>query len=246
MSCLLIDSGNSRVKWGWSADSGVEGGTAVGYTDAERISALWAALPAADQVWLTNSAGEQRLQWLQQRITQYWGRQAEVAVTGARWSTLINGYRNPQQLGVDRWLGMVAAWSRLQSAFCLIDCGTAVTVDFVDATGIHQGGNIFPGVGSTMAQLLQHAPHLKKSYRVASGVLLGKSTEEALMAAEEGTEQRISRILEALQQRYGGFELLLTGGAAERLFLEGQFQRFSDLVLEGLSLVAHAKRSGKT
>ena len=59
---------------------------------------------------------------------------------------LRNGYRDPAQLGVDRWLAMCAAWQQFPGSLCVVDAGTAVTIDVVAADGAHSGGLILPGV----------------------------------------------------------------------------------------------------
>lgn len=238
MSCLLIDSGNSRIKWGWGSGCGINDVAAIDSASSRQIPALWSDLPTPDHVWVTNSAGEERLLWLQQQLVEQWGMRAEVAITERQRGRLTNGYREPQQLGVDRWLAMVAAWRRLQSAFCLIDCGTAVTLDFVDAAGQHQGGNILPGLGGTMERLLQRAPHLRESYLEGGGVLLGKSTVEALIPADNGAQEGVNRVLKHVEQHHGAFTLMVTGGGADGLQLEHPFQQINELVLAGLYQVS--------
>ena len=58
---------------------------------------------------------------------------------------LVNGYRDPSQLGVDRWLAMRAALTRQPGPWCVVDAGTATTIDLVAAGGQHLGGVIIPG-----------------------------------------------------------------------------------------------------
>ncbi len=237
MSCLLIDAGNSRVKWGWGSGQDVVGVVAVENAHLQQIPQQWKHEPVPEQIRLCNSAGPERQQQIQQWSTALWGVEATEVTVARHWSGLVNGYRQPQQLGVDRWLGMVAVWSRVQGAFCLVDCGTAVTIDFVDAEGRHQGGNILPGIGSTMEQLLQRAPHLEPHYHRGVGCLLGRSTEEALLPAEKRVEIEIEEAIAAIQSRFGEFELWVTGGAGMQLPVNGvscTIHRSSDLVLQGL------------
>ena len=59
---------------------------------------------------------------------------------------VTNAYAQPEKLGIDRWLGMIACYNLYSSGFCLAGCGTAITVDVVDSTGQHQGGLISPGL----------------------------------------------------------------------------------------------------
>ena len=55
------------------------------------------------------------------------------------------GYEEPQRLGVDRWLGALAG-HHLTGGCCSVDCGSAITVDFVLPGGKHLGGYILPGL----------------------------------------------------------------------------------------------------
>ncbi len=239
---LLIDAGNSRLKWAWADPSGL-GEVSVLSNDAleEALLSAWQGLPVPEQVWFSNSAGRYRQQQIATWVEQLWGGQPTVLKSAVAWRGLTNGYRNPQQLGVDRWLGLVAGWVRTQDAFCLIDCGTAITIDYVDQRGEHQGGVIFPGVGSTLERLLERAPHLKLGEEAHRQRLLGRSTEEGLRDVEEaGAVEAVRQLLWQMEQQYGSCSILLTGGDAERLLsmLSLQTGYFPDLVLEGVLRVA--------
>jgi len=59
---------------------------------------------------------------------------------------VTNAYIEPEQLGADRWMALVGAWSMKQEAACIVDCGTAVTIDVLDDQGQHMGGMIVPGM----------------------------------------------------------------------------------------------------
>ena len=59
---------------------------------------------------------------------------------------LKTGYTKTEQMGIDRWLSMVACWERYQSSLCIVSCGTALTIDLVDSNGNHLGGYILPGI----------------------------------------------------------------------------------------------------
>ena len=66
---------------------------------------------------------------------------------------VTNSYRQPRRLGVDRWVAMIGAWSEFESSCLVVDAGTAVTIDAIDDTGQHLGGQILPGV-ALMARAL--------------------------------------------------------------------------------------------
>ncbi len=92
-----------------------------------------------------------------------------------------------EQLGRDR---LIAAWMAVQlddsAPIIVIDAGTAVTIDYVDAKGVFQGGVIFPGAESNFRQLCEHTdalPNLDRSHRNSSTFLepIGKSTNDAIV-----------------------------------------------------------------
>ncbi len=243
MNTLLIDAGNSRVKWGWGVDQQLEAVSALENGQLQQLPAAWGRQRRAQRVCLCNSAGQESERQIVDAVELHWGLPVEVARPARHWAGLVNGYQRAQQLGIDRWLGMVAAWHRLQSAFCLIDCGTAVTGALLDPGGAHLGGIILPGIGSTMEQLLQRAPHLRQhltplhqqSTTEPAG-LLGRETAMALRAAPDGVERTLEAVLAQLSQAYGAYTLILTGGGAAVLqqTLVGPAVFAGDLVLEGL------------
>src|SRR3546814_5490867 len=70
------------------------------------------------------------------------------ARSSAGWHGLRNAYREPERLGVDRWLAMIAAWHTHRGAACIANAGTALTVDVIDAQGQHLGGIIAAGLAA--------------------------------------------------------------------------------------------------
>src|SRR5690606_16101045 len=79
-------------------------------------------------------------------MTEKWHLQPEFATVTASCAGVQNGYVVPEKLGVDRWLALLAAYTTAAGPCCVVDCGTTITVDFVDRTGRHRGGYIVPGL----------------------------------------------------------------------------------------------------
>jgi type III pantothenate kinase len=163
---------------------------------------------------------------------------------------LRNGYRDPGQLGVDRWLAMCAAWQKFPGPLCVVDAGTAVTVDIVAADGLHSGGLIVPGAALMAAALRRETGDLDRAagpdgehevatiraedrYQLgldtASGIRLG--TVRALAAF-------ISDCLIGLNETDVEAKLIITGGDSARLIrLIGlPAVCVPNLVLDGLAL----------
>lgn len=134
-----------------------------GYDKSNLMNELVRAeLPLTDQVvWLSNVAGEEVASLVSRALDQQGCLGYQFAASRAQQCGVKNGYRLPQQMGVDRWLAMLAAFHlprrALDQPLCVIDCGTALTLDVLDASGQHLGGYIAPGLLSLQAALVEKA-----------------------------------------------------------------------------------------
>ena len=148
-------------------------------------------------------------------------------------------YPDPGQLGTDRWLVMVAARAQGLLPACIIDCGSAITLDVVDEAGLHRGGMILPGLAAQQAGLSQIAPALPEADLNQSAPLLARNTADAVAA---GLLQGTAAAVEGLCARFTaetGLDLptLLTGGDAAHIqpHLQRRATVVADLVLAGLA-----------
>jgi len=154
---------------------------------------------------------------------------------------VVNAYADPSQYGVDRWAALIGSRSLVHDPVCIIDCGTAVTVDLMDAAGRHLGGRIMPGLEMMQQALLQRTAGI---HRIA-----GKVEDFACNTADavsSGTLHMLhAGLIEAItaaRRRLGdSMKTLITGGAAQLLVsLEGMpLMRFEPhLVLKGIHTMA--------
>lgn len=156
---LTIDIGNSRVKWVQFDGGNVKAHGAFAYDKKDLAKQLVRAeVPLRGQsIWMSNVAGVEIAALMSQILDMQPCLNYQFATTQAQQCGVRNGYRQPQQLGVDRWLAMLAAFHLPQRAasqpLCVIDCGTALTLDVLDATGQHLGGYIAPGL-TTLQEVL--------------------------------------------------------------------------------------------
>jgi type III pantothenate kinase len=167
-------------------------------------------------------------------------------------------YADPSRLGVDRWIAVLAAHRLAPGAACVIDAGTAVTFDAVDASGRHLGGLILPGPRLLAAALDRSTSDIGATpapgARPSGLDLLGKSTDTAvgngaMLALTGALERAIAAVDGSLE---GRAKVYLTGGDADalRAWLESEVDLRRDLVLEGLALFLgaspgpHAKSKG--
>jgi type III pantothenate kinase len=161
---------------------------------------------------------------------------------------VVNGYTVPETLGADRWAALIAARHTHSGAVCVIDCGTAITIDLLDASGCHRGGLIAPGIGMMKHALrtatagIGAADGAEQAGASASSIPLARATQEAvssgvLYMARAMLEHAIIDIQAAC-----GVEtaIVMTGGDATRLLPLGGIQPLKepDLVLNGLAILA--------
>jgi type III pantothenate kinase len=163
---------------------------------------------------------------------------------------VTNSYRRPRRIGVDRWVAMIGARAEFRAALCVVDAGTAVTIDAMDRDGVHLGGMIVPGL-AMMADAL-HAntseiPPARKSAAASANDLqvFANTTEGAVqngaLTAISGAVERAVRLMRA-----AGFrpKVVLTGGDASRILklLDASVLHRPNLVLEGLAFMVQSDK----
>ena len=263
MMNALFDIGNTRIKWARLEQSsrppvppdlhdiGVADHTEL---SLEEIAAVnWSDWPPPEQVVVSSVVADEHWRQLQDWCFQHW-RQTPVRVTSAAAGYGIrNAYIQPEELGSDRWAALVGAHHLLYSETCVIDCGTAITVDFLDAAGQHLGGYIIPGLRLMQQSLAQRtdAIPLLSGLETGSGrwrsTEPGKSTAECighgLLMAATGLVEESCRKMK--MQTGKSFHCLLTGGNAEQLAsCLGEGVRLEpNLVLLGLARIAAENHS---
>ena len=161
--------------------------------------------------------------------------QSKIAVVSERVGLVECGYRRVSELGVDRWLAILAGFHRGAGPTVVIDAGSALTVDFVDDSGKHRGGYIAPGISTMRDSLLNNTEGIS-SYATAIGDpgVPGSATGEAV---SKGCFLSAVCLIKYLIKDQAS-NLLLTGGDAQLLlqyFTEAPVY-VEDLVLEGLSV----------
>ena len=148
---FLVDVGSSAIKWcQWENDTATDS-CALLHRDGQyviELSKRWSVLPKPAAVWLASVAPGEHVKRITQLCSEIWGQSANLVQTEAVGFGVVNGYSNPAQLGVDRWLAMIGARQRCVDACCIVDCGTAATVDVMSSNGEHVGGYILPREGT--------------------------------------------------------------------------------------------------
>jgi type III pantothenate kinase len=235
-----IDIGNTRAKYRLIGDDGVSGPTqACAHAD---LPAALHALPL-DQlrvIRIASVAAHDVTDNLIRAIGDQTGARVGLVTSQSHCAGVTNSYAEPQRLGVDRWLGVLAAYNRWRAPCIIIDAGTALKIDVVDADGVHQGGWIVPGLAMLRSSLIAGTAGVRFEARDAPSLALGRSTAEAvqngtLAMAVAWLNTSVSRLL----ADYRDAHVVLCGGdaAALRSYLSFDALDWPDIVLDGLALV---------
>lgn len=236
---LDIDVGNTFLKWRCSAP----GGAAIrGRLLTERLDdGMPAGWPEnVDRVRVASVAGPVVAALISGYCRERWGLEPEFARAGRQTAGVTNSYPEPHRMGVDRWLAMLAAYNLGQGSCCVVDCGSAVTIDFVATDGRHLGGYIVPGLRLMAKSLLANTAEVVADRQLDRFDLApGSDTSSAVFHGINFVFHAIQRqLLERLDRDYPGCRLLITGGDGE-LFrrLAGRGDYLPELVMDGLEWV---------
>lgn len=238
-SKLLVDIGNTRLKWGLSNGLDIMPGETVlnAGTDKAALAQLWRNIPRPGVVAIACVGSLDLAQLVLNIANELWPSvKINFATAQAENFGVKNAYKNPELLGVDRWLGMIAAYHRYQTALCLVGCGTAVTVDVIDAGGQHLGGLICPGLRLMRTALTQNTQQLSLIDEVEFSKGLADCTAAAI---HNGALMAVCGMIEeVLGNQSSNLKLVLTGGDAPLIAfgLTRQAVVEPNLVLKGLAL----------
>jgi type III pantothenate kinase len=245
---LDLDIGNTRIKWRLLDTGG------FGYSEgvAANLVELFDATVSRHSVGRVRVAcvrGGKLLDELIRLLAENGQLQVEVAKVQRQCQGLSVAYEELDRLGVDRWLAMLAAFRDADGACVVVDCGTAVTVDLVEADGRHQGGYIVPGL-RLMPDALTRNTAIRLTGEPAWGLEPGNSTEDAIY---HGALKMLVSLLElTVASELSGLSVsrdelptvYLTGGDAPLIARFARFQslpkaslkQVEGLVFQGLAL----------
>ncbi len=234
MDHLLIDLGNSRAKFALASPSDIE------FLPVSELpqNVLSAIAEAPDRIWLSSVAEHTRTDELCQFMEARWGAPIE-RVEVPRYQHHLSTRYAPGQLGVDRWLALLACADLSPGAALVVDAGTAITLDLLDASKEHVGGYILPGLRMAENALLQGtAIRLPPDTMEVSSDLGATDTAAAI---RQGIAMSVVTLIERLSDRLGKpCRVYLGGGDAHRLseFLTIPHDKVDHLVLRGLARLA--------
>lgn len=243
---LLIDAGNTRIKWAvqrpgqrLGRDSWLASG-AVHHGQVMQLAAHWQALPQAiTHALISNVAGSAMADQLSDLLAA-----AGVPTSALTWFGALpecagvrNGYRHPRQLGSDRFASLVGAHYLFpKEALLIATCGTATTIDALDEHGQFVGGMILPGLGLMAQSLALNTAQLPAVSSESVKHLFADNTQDAIISG--CLIAQVGAITQARQRHASSAaRCIISGGAAAYIApnLPKPCEQIDNLVLIGLA-----------
>jgi type III pantothenate kinase len=228
---LVIDCGNTRAKWGLYDGKAFQKVDAAPLNTLERFEAEIASIAPPVAIVVSHVANRDARASIERAIARF--------AVAPQWITstqsaggIVNRYDDPTKLGTDRWAALVGAWHRYQGASVVVNCGTATTIDRLNAAGEFVGGLIIPSIGLMKKALSENTAKLP----LAEGRYVG-DPRTTLDAIETGCAEATVGAIERARLRAGATaRLFLTGGASDSVagLLMRPIERVEHLTLEGL------------
>jgi type III pantothenate kinase len=254
MSILLVDIGNTRVKWALLRGTRRTGARAIVHRGhATSLRALVRAAPRdVERVVAVCVAGAKLERALAAAVRARFGLRTEFIRSARRAAGVRNAYRDTWRLGADRWVAMIAAHATARARPVLVaSIGTAFTLDAVAGDGRHLGGAIAPGPSTMIESLLSGTRGIRRrarGSRSTSGPVRRLFVADTASALEAGAAYAVAGLIDrAVVEARATFGtrplVLLTGGGAAPLhtYISTPTRVVPDLVLQGLALLARGR-----
>lgn len=247
MNVLLIDIGNTRVKWARFDGRRLKRQRAaahVGWGGEDYAQRVIGAGDGLERILVSSVAGERVGRSLALAARRVGAPVPEFVVSRRRAAGVSVGYVEPWRLGVDRFVATIGAYHLAKGrSVCVVGVGTAMTIDLVDAKGRHRGGVIIPAPTLMVDTLLRNTDGIRRRAQggaKAGKSLFGRSTRAALVQGSRfAAAALIDRAVGEARALVGGREpvVMLTGGGAPLVqpLVKSSCVSVPDLVLRGLA-----------
>jgi type III pantothenate kinase len=248
---LLLDVGNSRMKWASLEHGKLHYGGSIAYQNLafdDLARSLWGDLAQPSRVVASNVAGRAFAESLAAWVQGFWALRTEFIVPQHTGHGVVNAYIEPRQLGSDRWAALIAARRKSAGAAAIVDCGTAIVIDALSAEGKHLGGLIVPGLAMMRRALTEGALGIAHALEVrveSRAALLARDTHGGVAGGTlYAAVALIDRVVcDMAAELRTDLTCLLTGGDAPCIMplLTGPCRYEQHLVIEGLAIIAEQK-----
>lgn len=240
---LVIDIGNSRIKWATTKRRKLNNVCAREFAAEELDSQLpdfFGAMAVPSRIVIGNVAGSAVAEALTGWFQAQWSLAPEFVAVGNKAKGVCNAYAEPATLGVDRWAALIAVHAAEETAALIVDAGTALTVDALGKDGQHMGGLILPGLDMMRRSLLASAPGISNDEKGKTSVLACDTGSAVTAGTLYGLVAAVDRIaVDVAGALDGDVKQVITGGNAVTLLplLSGDWEHRPELVLDGLTIL---------
>jgi len=236
---VLVDIGNTRIKWCVSNKDVVGKVQSIEHAKTNFISLIqqqWFMLDDPKTLAISSVSNKDITKQLAALAKKQWPQVSIVIAKSSSYGySVTNAYQQANKLGIDRWLGLIALHHYYPGKGCVVDCGTAITIDVLNLQGHHLGGLISPGL-QLMKQALFNGTENLSNVENQFPVALSSSTQSAIYS---GTLYAAAGLIEkSITDLCKCQTVVLTGGDAILLSQYLNFETIieTDFVLKGLSL----------
>ncbi len=245
---LLIDFGNTRCKWALASDVNLQTVSAFQYTNEDPTLRVEEVLQAIDfagieQIDAVSVLGPVFEQIFVNKLKLITSREVTFFRSQQKNYGVKLSYTNEHTYGADRYAALIGAHHRVSGDKVVLDCGTATTVDMIDASGVHAGGLIMPGVSLMVDSLANKTTGIPMNDANQAVRLLCNNTEQAVYSGcALMLQYGLNGIIQQLVENTGKqTSVLITGGASHLLelaaFANVTYIERPHLILEGLQVM---------
>jgi len=240
----VVDLGNTSLKWVMSHEGSINQSSAVLWQQddvTQTLDEVWGDLPSPTKIICSSVASNQVNDELSQWCKEVWDITPQFIESLEKGYGVTNAYLDANCLGSDRWAVLVGAKHIIGKPCCIVDCGTATTIDVIQQDGQHLGGLILPGMALMRSSLLQRTSITIDDSEEANSTLFARNTRDAIQGGGlYAMIATIDRVFQDVDAELGvDVSRVLTGGDAETLLplLQGDIMYKPDLVLQGLAII---------
>ena len=207
---LVIDIGNSRTKFAIFHKRKLAESGQIEKLDTLQLNRLLDDHNITHSIISSVNEEINKLEELLKARTKYIRFSASVK------AGIINKYKSPETLGLDRLAGVIGAKSLFPDTNCLvIDAGTCITYDAVDLAGVYEGGSISPGLKMRLKAMHKFTGRLPEVELSNYADWRGYDTSSAMLSGVlNGCTEELRGMIEIYRSRYPGLQVILCGGDA--------------------------------
>lgn len=247
---LLVDIGNSAIKWACTETYEKLLNADAGFYTRNLLSGVldskWKNIDCPEKILVSNVAGREIEQSLTQWCQENWQLEPDYLQVEDNICGVKLGYKDIRQLGVDRWLAIITAWNKFKNTLCIVDCGTALTIDGVSKSGQHLGGMILPGIELMQQSLLERTSGISDIKNLQGDDQLANNTQQGIASGTTmAMVSLIDRVVKNMQKNIDSrLACIITGGGAKNIInlLESQFEYDPHMVLLGLARIGKQRK----